>query len=82
MHGTLRKALHDAERRGEVVRNVATLIDAPRRSTAEMCPFTAEEAMRLLDAAKGDPLEPFYLVALTTGHASANCKHSVGETST
>jgi len=67
VHGVLRKALHDAERRGEVARNVATLVDAPRRSTREMRPLTAAEAVRLLDAARGDELEAFYSVALTTG---------------
>jgi len=67
VHGTLRKALHDAERRGEVARNVARLVDAPRRSTPEMRPLTADEALRLLDAARGDELEAFYVLALTTG---------------
>jgi len=67
VHGTLRTALHAAERRGEVLRNVATLVDAPRRSTPEMRPLTADEAMRLLEAAQGDELEAFYVLALTCG---------------
>lgn len=67
IHGVLRKALKDAERRGEVARNVATLVDAPRRSTPEMRALTADEASRLLAAASGDTLEAFYMLALTTG---------------
>lgn len=67
VHGILRKALHDAERRNEVARNVATLVDAPRRSTAETRPLTSTEALRLLEAARGDELEAFYTLALTTG---------------
>lgn len=67
VHGVLRKALHDAMRRGEVARNVCDMIDAPRRSTPETRPLTADEAQRLLEAAAGDELEAFYVVALTTG---------------
>jgi len=67
VHGVLRKALSDAERWGQVSRNVARLVDTPRRSTKEMISLTAEEAKRLLVAAQGDDLESFYIVALTTG---------------
>ena len=67
VHGTLHKALDDATRWGQVIRNVADLVDTPRRSTPEMRPLTAEEASRLLVAAQGEPLEAFYTVALTSG---------------
>ena len=67
LHGVLHKALGDAARWGLVVRNVTDLVDAPKRSTPEMRTLTPEEATRLLFAAKGDPLEAFYTVALTCG---------------
>ncbi len=67
IHGVLHKALDDAARWDLVVRNVADLVDAPRRSTREMDALSPAEAKRLLDAAQGDPLEAFYVIALTTG---------------
>ena len=66
-HGVLRKALKDAMRRNHTVRNVADLVDAPRRTTPEMRALTPDEAQRLLNAAKGDSLEAFYVVAVTCG---------------
>jgi integrase len=67
VHGTLHKALDDAARWSLVARNVADLVDAPRRSTPEMRTLTPEEAGRLLAAAQGDHLEAFFVTALTTG---------------
>lgn len=67
LHGVLHKALDDAARWNLAVRNVADLVDAPRRSTPEMPTLSAEEAARLLLEAKGDPLEAFYTLALTCG---------------
>ena len=65
--GVLRTALRDAERWGKVSRNVAKLTTAPRRSTAEMRYLGPQDARALLAAAKGDPLEAFYVTALMTG---------------
>lgn len=67
IHGVLHTSLRAALKQGLVVRNVSELIDVPRRSTGEMHALTRDEAMRLLDAAKGDPIEAFYVVALTAG---------------
>ena len=67
LHGVLHKGLGDAAKWGLVVRNVTDLVDAPKRSTREMRTLDAGEAARLLVAAKGDPLEAFYTVALTCG---------------
>ena len=67
MHGVLHKELDDAMRWNQVVRNVADLVDVPKRDTPEMRTLTPEEAARLLLAAQGDPLEAFYAVALTCG---------------
>ncbi len=67
IHGVLHKALDDAARWNLVMRNVADLVDTPRRTTAETRALRPEDAARLLLAAKGDPLEAFYVLALTSG---------------
>jgi integrase len=66
-HGVLHAALEDAADWDLVERNVTDRVKAPKRSTPEMQTLTAEETGRLLLAAQGDPLEAFYVVALTTG---------------
>lgn len=66
-HGVLHKALDDAARWDLVIRNVTGLIDTPRRTTPEMRSLTPAEAMRLFEAAHGDPLEAFYMLAVTAG---------------
>jgi len=67
IHGVLHKALDDGARWSLLVRNVADLVDTPRRSTPEMVALRAEDAIRLMNCVKGDPLEGFYITALTTG---------------
>jgi integrase len=66
-HGVLHTALRDAEREGLVARNVAGLVTPPRRDTREFRSLPADDARALLTAAKGDALEAFYVLALTTG---------------
>lgn len=53
-HRILVVALRDAEREGKVSRNVATLVDAPRRAVATRAALTANEARRLLLSIAGD----------------------------
>jgi integrase len=67
VHAVLHAMLEHAMRQGRVPRNVASLVDAPAAQQQEMTTLTAEQARRLLDAAKGDPLEALYVLALTTG---------------
>ena len=67
LHGVLHKSLDDAARWNLVVRNVCDLVDVPKRTTPDMRTLNADEATALLDAAKDDPLEAFYTVALTCG---------------
>ncbi|MGH8903791.1 MAG: tyrosine-type recombinase/integrase [Egibacteraceae bacterium] len=67
LHRTLHRALGQALKWGLVARNIATLVDPPRVARPEIEPLSAEEARRLLEAAKGDRLEALYVVALTTG---------------
>ncbi|MEX0751167.1 MAG: site-specific integrase [Dehalococcoidia bacterium] len=52
---------------GYVVRNVASLVDAPRIKRHSFRTLSAEEARALLRAAEGDRFEALYVVALTTG---------------
>lgn len=55
------------EIRGLVVRNVATLVDAPRIRRPDIAAMTPEQARSLLAAVHGDRLEALYTVALAVG---------------
>jgi integrase len=63
VHGGLKQAV----RLQLIGRNPADAVDAPRGERKEMRALSADEARRLLDAARGDRLEAFYVLALTTG---------------
>lgn len=67
VHRVIHRALRDAERWGDVARNVARLVDPPRVSRSELRALTAEEARQLMHAAEGDRLEAVVVLALTTG---------------
>ena len=67
MRTVLRSALHQAEREGLLVRNVAALSDPPRIGHSEGRSLTVAEARSLLDAAIGDRLEALYAITLTLG---------------
>ena len=67
MRATLRRALHDAERDGLVVRNVAALSTPPRVEPSNGRTLTVEQARRLLEAVRGDRLEAAYVLALALG---------------
>lgn len=67
VRAVLRKALNQAMRWGYVVRNVATLVDAPRTSTFNIQPLDQAQARKLLDAVAGHRLEALYRVALSLG---------------
>ena len=64
---TLRRALHDAQRDGLVIRNAAALARPPRAERREMRPLTADELRSLLDATADDPMGPLFAVAAGTG---------------
>ena len=63
----LRAALEHAVRLGEIPRNPADLVDAPRVPRKEMRWLDGEQAVRLLDEARGDRLEALYVLAVSTG---------------
>ena len=67
VRAVLRVALNQALKWGLVARNVASLVDGPRVRHQEVKPLTPEEAGLLLEAAKGDPFEALYVLALAAG---------------
>ena len=68
LHVVLHKALEQAVEWRMVPRNVAGLAKAPKPSAMkEISPLSAEEARRLVEAARGDRLEALYVLALHTG---------------
>ena len=63
----LRNALNKAVRWGLVARNVAGLVDPPRAKYKEVRVLSPEETTRLLEAARGDPIESLVVLAVSTG---------------
>ena len=63
----LRMALDHACKLDLVPRNVAVLVDFPKVEHAEIEPFTAEQAMRFIEAAKGHRLGALFSVATAIG---------------
>jgi integrase len=67
IHRLLHRALKDAVRWNLMARNVCDLIDTPRVPKQEMQVLNREQVQQLLEAARDDPLEALYVLALTTG---------------
>jgi integrase len=67
IHATLRAALNMAVRLGMVVRNVATLTDAPKSVNKEYMTLTLEQSQQFLASVEDDRLAAMYVLALTTG---------------
>lgn len=70
LHRAIFRALRFAERWGDVARNIAALVDAPKVARTEMKALSAEEARGLLQVVQGDRLEAFLILALSTGMRS------------
>jgi integrase len=70
LHRAIYRCLRHGERWGDVVRNVAALVDAPKVVRAEMRALTADEGRRLIEVVQGDRLEAFLVLALSTGMRS------------
>lgn len=67
MHATLYKALKQAVRWSLVPRNVADAVNPPRAAKREIEPLDKDQLKTLLDAARGDRMYPYYVLAVTTG---------------
>jgi integrase len=67
VHRVLSRALKVAMQRGRIVRNVATLVDAPTLNRAEVQPLTADDARAILAAARGQCNAARWSVALALG---------------
>lgn len=63
----LAKSLKDAEREGRVVRNVARLVNPPRRAVVHSKVLTSTEAIQLLTTVEHDRLASRWAAALLTG---------------
>ena len=66
-HHVLYTALEEAMRLGLVVRNVADLVDPPRKSRREMAVYDEDQARKLIATASGDRFEALGVLVLATG---------------
>lgn len=64
---TLRRALHDAQRDGLLMRNVAALARPPRLVRRELRALTAAEVRRLFEATAGHRFGPLYALLVGSG---------------
>ena len=67
LHRTLHRALGAAELSGLVRANIARQANPPRPDRFEVQPLSPDEVERFLVAARGDPLEALFTLAVTTG---------------
>lgn len=67
LHAVLHRALNQAVRWGVALRNVAALVDPPRRRRREMTTLSPEQARAFLATVTGQRLEALYVLALTSG---------------
>jgi integrase len=67
MHAVIHRALAQAVRWNLVTRNIADLVDPPRRRHHAMRVLSADEVRRLLDAVRGTRSEALLTLAVTTG---------------
>lgn len=70
LHRAIFRCLRYAERWGDVARNIAALVDAPKVTRSDMRALSGEEARALLKVGEGDRLESFLVLALSTGMRS------------
>jgi integrase len=66
-HRVLRSALTAACREELVTRNVASLVEPPRVVSRELNPWTLDETLTFLAAARNDPLYAAFVLAVTMG---------------
>ncbi|MFF2574056.1 tyrosine-type recombinase/integrase [Streptomyces sp. NPDC058084] len=66
-HRVLRTALSGAVRDELITRNVASLVEPPRAKQREIRPWTLEETLRFLEAARGESLYAAFVLAIAMG---------------
>jgi integrase len=66
-YGVLRIALNRAVKVGKAARNVALLVDSPKKAKYDLQPFTIEEVGAFQSAIAGHDFEALFLTALGTG---------------
>lgn len=66
-HKVLRTALTAACREELISRNVVQLVPAPRVDARELRPWTMDETLTFLEAARTDPLYPAFVLAVALG---------------
>jgi integrase len=66
-HHVLYTALEEAMRFGLVLRNVADLVDPPRKPRREMAVYDEDQARKLIATASGDRFEALCVLVLATG---------------
>jgi integrase len=67
LHSIIRRSLNIALRRGKVGRNVALIVEPPRKQKPSTESFSPETAQQILAAASGDRLEARWHLALLFG---------------
>lgn len=81
-HRVLRSALTAACREELVTRNVASLVEPPRVVSRELSPWTLDETLTFLAAARKDPLYAAFVLAVTMGLRRGEIVGSGGAMST
>ncbi|WP_369357188.1 tyrosine-type recombinase/integrase [Streptomyces sp. cg2] len=66
-HRVLRSALSSACREELITRNVAKLVEPPRTDSRELTPWTLDETLDFLAAARTDPLYAAFVLAIAMG---------------
>ncbi|MEU8529225.1 site-specific integrase [Streptomyces sp. NPDC048629] len=66
-HRVLRTALSAACREELIVRNVAKLVEPPRAATRDLSPWSLDETLDFLAAARRDPLYAAFVLAIAMG---------------
>ncbi|MGW4620629.1 tyrosine-type recombinase/integrase [Streptomyces sp. NPDC004592] len=66
-HKVLRTALSAACREELIARNVVTLVDAPRVESRSLDPWSLDETLDFLTAARTDPLYPAFVLSIALG---------------
>jgi integrase len=66
-HRVLRTALSAACREELITRNVAFLVEPPRSRSRELSPWTLDETLKFLAAARKDPLYAAFVLAIAMG---------------